>query len=140
MSKQATKKFATVEIGLDECIPYVALDPTPGGSNLGRAEFQFCPTWKDGRMAELLIFPRQQRCDVYCYRLRLAVKTAGRINVFSFSSWEHEGIARPNCWRMGWCQEHQTVSYEVYVPDQTNTITFMTHFGNLLDIHFGDEP
>jgi len=91
-------------------------------------------------MMALLIFPRQQHTDVFCYRLRLRVKDAGRITTFSFHSWDYKRIERPYCWRMAWCKEHGTVSYEVYVPNGTTAVTFMPHFGNSLDIHFGDEP
>jgi hypothetical protein len=124
-----------VSIALDGSIPYVALDPTPGGSNFGRAVFQFCPIWKRGRMAELLIFRRQQRSLPAAYRLALPAKAAGRVTTFSFHVWAD--VDQPRCWRMGWCEEHATVTYEVYVPNNTDALTFHPHFGNSIDIHFG---
>ncbi len=127
------KREKVVDVGLDGAIPYVAMDPTPGGENLGRAEFEFCPIWKRGRMVELLVFPAQQRTDVLCYRLALT----GRVRTFSFthrSASPRREEARP--WMMTWCQEHKTVSYRVYVPAYTNELRFEPHFGTSIDVVF----
>ena len=130
------EKVKVKTITLDDAIHYRAMDPTPGGGNLGRAEFVFCPVWKRGVMRELLIYRAQQRDKQRAYRLPLA--DAGRVTVFSFRAWGHRGIEEPRPWRMGWCKEHKGVSYEVYVPSGTDRLTFSPHFGNSLDIHFGD--
>lgn len=81
-------------------------------------------------MRELLIFPKQQRVKVGCYRLPLP----SGITTFLFRS-EHPHDD-PWAWRMSWCKEHKTVSYEVYVPDGTDTLSFELHFGNSIDICF----
>lgn len=132
---QPKPKKITQCITIEDSIDYVALDPTPGGGNLGRAEFIFCPIWKDGIMTRLLIYPRQQRVKVFCYDLSL--KDAGMVKNFCFHSWTHKGIEQPHAWRMYWCEEHATVSYEVYVPSKTNRLSFEPHFGDSIDIHFG---
>ena len=130
--KSPSSSLAPVDITLAETIPYKAMDDTPGGGNLGRAEFQFCPVWKRGIMVELLIYRAQQRDKTKAYRLPLA--EAGRVTTFSFDARvEHE---RPRPWRMFWCKEHKNVTYEVYVPSGTDQIKFRPHFGNSLDVYF----
>lgn len=119
-------------LSIDGTIPYKVLDDVPGGGNLGRAEFRFCPLWtRGGRMRELLIYPLQQRSKVY-YRLDLT--DCGKVTIFTFESYGDR--ERPRPWRMGWCKEHKTVSYEVYVPDCTDHLSFSPHFGNTVSICF----
>ena len=118
-------------ISVDSIIPYKVLDDTPGGGNLGRAEFLFCPLWTRGRMRELLIYPLQQRSKMY-YRLDLT--DCGKVTTFGFDSYGDK--ERPRAWRMGWCKEHKTVSYEVYVPTGTDRLSFSPHFGNSISICF----
>lgn len=132
----AKPKQVTRRITVGDVIRYEWMDKTPGGGNLGHAEFLFCPVWSRGRMRELHIYPRQQRVPVYCYTLDLS---ECRISDFSFSSWTYMGIEHPWCWRMWWCKEHKGVSYEVYVPKNTSQMSFELYFGNSIEIRF-DSP
>lgn len=116
-------------ISINDEIRFKALDDTPGGGNLGRAEFQFCPIWRKGKMAELMIFRRQQREEVRAYRLKLL----RGITQFSFQGPYED---KPNLWHMFWCEEHETVCYRVYVPTHSSRIAFEPHFGNSIDIRF----
>lgn len=81
----------------------------------GRAEFDICPKWKRGKLAELFIYARQQK-NVSCYWH----VTAGWPTSFGVGSWQHKKIAVPNIWTMHWCKDHKCMSMSVYPPDGTN--------------------
>lgn len=119
----------TKQINLDTKIKYV-----PVTENLGRAEFLFCPVFKYGKMRKLFIFRLQQKNrEHYCLDLeKIGLKNT---TTFDITSWSHKKDL-PVIWRNFWCKEHKTISFEVYVPNNTDTIEFAYHFGDSLTIRF----
>jgi len=85
----------------------------------GRAEFEIRPIFKYGKLKEFLIYPKQQETNVFYY-----VIEAQNQREFQISSWTHKGFANPNIWLEFWCKEHKTICHRVYVPKDTNIITF----------------
>jgi len=130
MKDKKLDELKPIEITLDSKIDYKAKHPS-----FGRAEFQICPVFKRGYIRELFIYRKQQEARTF-YHLDLESELEGsRINVFSITAWSHE-TDYPRIWRNFWCKEHKTISFEVYVPDNTDTIEFSFHFGNTLDVRF----
>lgn len=100
---------------------FVLFDPMDSkhigkGSHLGRAEFQFCPIWRRGKLQEFFIYPLQQRNVIHFYH----VTTPKHCSSFSIQSWTHKGIDNPYLWHFSWCPNHRTQSVRVYVPRQSN--------------------
>lgn len=106
----------------DDVVRFVAIDKTPGGTNLGRAEFVFCPMWRCGRLERFFIEARQQRDLV---DTQYVVETF-KGEMFCVQSWTHRGIKEPRVWSSYWCKEHKTIALRVYVPNNANCFTVCT--------------
>ena len=100
-----------IEVGTENIeIPFQYMDLTPGGKNLGRAEFVICQIYKYGGLFEYFVYPLQQRLDCYWHK-------SGSGNEFTIYSFDVK--QPPMVWRTFWCMEHKTLSLEIYAPDYT---------------------
>lgn len=110
-AKPETDERTVVNLeGWQHAIAYEPFHP-----QYGRAEFQICPIWKRGRIVECWVYPRQQvraERDV-CWHLEAS---SNGLTLGGFG--RHE----PKLWHIGWCKEHKTATYSVYVPDGTNEL------------------
>lgn len=105
-----------VELNDNGRIYFKWLDDTPGGKNIGRAEFGFCPVWKRKRIKEIFIYKLQQRDITEHYH----VECHG--NGLSISSWT--GLDDPKIWMFFKCSEHKTMGMRVYVPSHSEYVEF----------------
>ena len=96
------KKRKRIVLKPESKIKYIGLT-----EKWGKAEFQVCPIFKYGKLKKVLIYPRQQDTKYY-YEI-----PANNQKEFQFASWTHKGIENPWVWRMVWCKEHKTISYNV---------------------------
>ena len=109
MSKQESLKWKPIEVEGQTFIPFEWIDKTPGGGNLGRAEFQVCVKFKRGKVHEFWVYPRQQRsADKYWH-------CQGGDCSFYIASYERLGD--PHVWLTSYCPEHKTQTLHVYVPN-----------------------
>ena len=91
------------------CTPFEWIDKTPGGSNLGRAEFQVCIKFKKGEVSEFWVYPRQQRDKKeYWHKIYPCDKF--------FAIQSYEGLDAPNVWLVSWCADHKTQTLSIYAP------------------------
>lgn len=101
-----------IEVKDGSVIPYVWKT-----ERLGRAEFQFCPIWKYGKLRELFIYPKQQENKSNYWHLH-GLKCID----FQLKSWTHKGIENPWAWLYFWCEEHKCMGMNVYVPLDTSKL------------------
>lgn len=102
----------------------------------GRAEFTFCPVFNVdengvGVLKELYIQARQQEREVIGWKFTPEIP----VEELQFSSWTHK-TEHPFCWMHRWCKHHKTLMHMIYVPPNTNQISFRYHFGDHLTIQF----
>lgn len=118
-------KYKTITV--HDIITYNALD-----ENLGRAEFDICPVFKNGIIREIFLIRIQQNVNE---GFRLKMPKGYNARVFSITSWTHKTEA-PKIWRNYWCKDHKAICFQTYVPNNTTKIVFDLHFGNTIDIRF----
>lgn len=119
------KKLTTISFGQD--IPFSC-----GDSNYGRAEFVVCPVFKRGIMRELYIDPKQQ--PKYFGEWFKVDLQGIRIKSLSLSGYP---VAKdPRVWNSFWCKEHKCYSLELYVANNTSSLTVVTHFGDNVTLEF----
>lgn len=82
------------------------------------AEFDICPVFKNGKLKKVFVCRRQQGINE-CYEIE-----AQNQKEFQIATWTFKGFDLPNIWMNWWCKEHKTIGFSVYVPKQTNIITF----------------
>jgi hypothetical protein len=102
------KKWRQVEIENEIWVPFKWRDDTPGGGNLGRAEFQICLRFKRGKVAEYWAYPKQMRDAKECWHWK------GTYPDFTISSYQNLEDAKT--WLFVWCKEHKTQSMLLYIP------------------------
>ncbi len=100
-------KWNMVEIDGEMVMPFQWRDSTPGGSNLGRAEFQICLKFKRGRIVEYWVYPRQQRSTTCWHYIGSNI---------DFHITAYDGLRSEGAWLISWCKEHKTFSFSVYAP------------------------
>lgn len=111
------KKEKPILLGHGDCIAYDVLDKTPGGGNLGRAEFVFCPILNGKRIERVEIYRKQQRRDDRWFRVKIYGDYAtGLAFKEAHCRPGHQYIA---AWNYHRCAEHKGISMSVYVPDGT---------------------
>jgi len=115
-----------IELSKHQPISYKWIDETPGGMNLGRAEFTFCPKYKRDRLTEMFISRKQQREKDRYY-------IAKGLNSESFSFRKQDDIRATPIWRIAFCHDHKVTRFELYVPMGTSTLlmdysSIMTEF------------
>ena len=103
------KKWKMIEVEDSLSIPFEYMDKTPGGQNLGRAEFQVCIKFKRGQVSEFWVYPRQQRRED-CWHY-----SGGSDLGFSISS--YEGLDNSHVWLVSYCREHKTQTFMTYAPN-----------------------
>jgi len=84
----------------------------------GRAEFSVCQKYRRGKLVELYIYPEQQQSDKY-YVWR-AVGGGAR----DFMLGVFHGLDNPKVWMFGYCREHKTVTFRMYVPADSRFLRF----------------
>ena len=114
----------TRELKDRECVPFVWMTPL-----YGRAEFSFCPVWKDGRLEEVWITPLQQ-AD---HKLTYVIRCSGA-DSFQVGSWSHKGLEQPWHWIYCWCQEHGCMAFRIYVPPESGYL--QVHAGSTVAVMF----
>ena len=113
------KEWKLVECGNGITIPFEWIDTTPGGSNIGHAEFQVCIKFKQGKVSEFWVYPRQQRnVDTYWHYV------GGNID-FTISSYERLEDAK--VWMIHYCKEHEATSFNLYVPKDSKYLRIDYH-------------
>jgi hypothetical protein len=100
-------------------IPFLWLDPTPGGSNLGRAEFEVCIKYKRGRVGEYWVYPAQQRDQKHFWHY------AGGDVDFCVSSYER--LEEPKAWLFYWCKTHKAQAMRIYAPPNSKFLRLDYH-------------
>jgi len=98
-----------VEVNGTIVVPFKAMDDTPGGRNLGRAEFSLCTRFFRGKLREFWVYPLQQRdVDTYWHH-------GWPNDHLTFSAYEGLNECRP--WMLGWCEEHKAPFLRIYAPN-----------------------
>jgi len=100
--------FEKIEVEGDLFIPFEWLDKTPGGSNLGRAEFSVCIKYKRGKVSEYFVYPEQQR------NMNIFWHWQGKRDDLTISS--YDGLEDAKVWMFYYCKTHKTQSFRLYVP------------------------
>jgi hypothetical protein len=109
-----------IELDEGDIIEYQVLDDTPGGGNLGRAEFVFCPILKRGRITEVNIYRKQQRRKDRWFRVKMCSdQYTGLAFEHRTGEYRTESLAP---WHIGPCKEHKGLAFSVYVPTGTGQI------------------
>ena len=103
-----TNKYKNIEVEGELFIPFKWLDDTPGGENLGRAEFQVCLKSVRGKLKEFWVSTKQQR------RNEIWHCQANEYNDFTVNS--YEGLDSVGAWLFYPCKEHKAMSFSVYAP------------------------
>ncbi len=107
-----------IEIKGEIFIPFEWIDKTPGGSNLGRAEFMICIKFRRKQVSEFWVYPKQQRRED-CWHY------SGGERCFDISSYEK--LKREGAWLISFCPEHKTQSISVYAPDGAKFLRITSH-------------
>lgn len=102
-----TRKWQQVEVKDRIVIPFEWRDPTPGGGNLGRAEFHVCLKFKRGKVSEFWVYPVQTRLETCWHYI-------GESPDFTISA--YEGLVSEGAWLSFYCSEHKSTSFSVYSP------------------------
>jgi hypothetical protein len=119
------RKLTTIELG--QAIPFTCRD-----DKYGRAEFIVCPVFKRGIMRELYIDPKQQ--PQYFEEWFKVDLVDIRIKTLSLSGYL---LGRdPRVWHSFWCKTHKCFSLELYVANDTSSLTVVTHFGDNVTLEF----
>jgi len=103
------KEWKPIELEDQVFIPFEWIDKTPGGGNLGRAEFQVCIKFKRNKVCEFWIYPRQQRDmdEFWHYK-------GGDCSFYIAS---YEDLADAKVWLIHHCLEHKAQSFHIYAPN-----------------------
>ena len=96
-------------------IPFEWKDMTPGGGNLGHAEFEVEIFYRRGKIVEFAVYPKQQR-DANEYW----VMTNPCPTDFTINSYNHLEDAR--VWIFRYCEKHKTPYFSLYVPANSSRI------------------
>ena len=93
-------------------VPFKWLDDTPGGENLGRAEFKVCLKLKHNKIRELWVYPMQQRMNTYWH-----LDHGNGYNDFVISQYGFpKDTESTGVWLAFPCKKHKAISFFVYVP------------------------
>ena len=101
-------KYEQIEVEDSLFVPFKWLDDTPGGKNLGIAEFRICLKSVRGKLTEFWVTPRQQR------RNEIWHCKANEYNDFHITS--YEGLGSVGAWFIFPCEEHKALSFVVAAP------------------------
>lgn len=124
-----TQKLKLKILKTNDVVKFIPLDKTKGGENLGRAEFDFCVKWKNGKIKEVYIFHRQQHNIEYYYKIEVGFATT-----LQFSSRTFKGIQEPKLWYINYCKKHKAINHQIYVPSNSNQFTIS--LGSIFKIDF----
>jgi hypothetical protein len=113
-----SQQWEQVEIEGRAFIPFDWKDTTPGGKNLGVAEFHVCVKFSRGKVSEFWVYPTQTHLKTsWHYK-------GGDIN-FSISA--YEGLKSEGAWLVHWCKEHKCQSISVYSPSEAKYLEIDYH-------------
>ena len=90
--------------------------------DLGRAEFRVCVKMSEPGILEYWISPVQQHVEYYLKHFKFISEYP------DFSVIGYEGLDNPLIWLFGWCKEHQTNFFSVYVPPMSKYL-YCNHDG-----------
>jgi len=107
------REWKQIEIDESTFIPFDWKDSTPGGENLGRAEFQVCIKFNDNRVSEFWVYPVQTHLNT-CWHYSGDVPDFG---IFAL-----EGLEQPWVWLVGHCDIHNTPFIRIYSPTNARYI------------------
>ncbi len=110
------KEWKFVDVDDEITIPFDWRDPTPGGQNLGRAEFVCCIRWKRGKVSEFWVYPVQSRLDTVWHMTR--GNEYGNWHIGSY-----EKLEAAHAWLVTWCKEHKCQSISIYAPTGAKYLT-----------------
>jgi len=99
-----------IEIENSIIIPFDWKDPTPGGQNLGVAEFVVCLKFRRGKISEFWVDPVQTRLEVIWHY------THGTSSG-DFAISAYEGLQEKGAWFIGFCKTHKCPMIRVYAPN-----------------------
>jgi hypothetical protein len=91
----------------------------------GRAEFSICPIFRRNKLVDLWIDPIQQE-NKNLYHLQLASR--------NFQLKLDRTIVSIAPWLYHYCADHKCTSFRVYVPDNTNKLSF--YVGTTVELIF----
>ena len=94
-------------------VPFDWKDPTPGGSNLGRAEFSVCLKFKKGKVKEFWVYPIQTRIEDYWYC---------KYEYVDFHISSYDKLDSTGAWLVRWCKEHKTPAFSIYAPNNAKVL------------------
>ncbi len=100
-------------------IPFEWRDKTPGGQNLGRAEFQVCVIYKRGKVARYFVYAAQQKNVTKFFQF------IGVYDDFSIDS--YDDLEDAKVWLAAWCKEHKTQTLSIYVPPEAKFLNLSYH-------------
>lgn len=122
------KKPKEISTNESVSIPFVWKDKTPGGSNLGRAEFGVTLQFdKDARVKKFYVFAIQQR-NVESYLLFLS----GDID---FTIGSYDRLLEPKVWMIHKNTEIGGTCFHIYVPEDSKYLHVDYH-----GVNFGKSP
>ena len=107
-----------IEVDGELIVPFDWKDKTPGGGNLGRAEFTVCMKFKGRKVSEFWVDPVQSRLGVIWHFV------GGDID-FSISA--YEGLKSEGAWLAFRCQEHKSTSLRIYAPTEAKFLEINYH-------------
>lgn len=112
--------------------PFIVLDPTPGGTNLGRIEWVLEPIFKRGKIVKMFLQSRQTRDERYLNTLfELTVNSP-----FIFASSLDDNSFLTNVWRLGYCAEHKTTQLWAYPKNHHSILSIERHSSFGLRVEF----
>lgn len=103
-------KRELVEIENSIYIPFDWKDPTPGGRNIGRAEFQVC----------LKHDPKRELWEFWVDPIQTRLKEWWHMPPYEYDNFRitsYDRLNDPNVWIWQYCKEHKTMSFSVYAPN-----------------------
>lgn len=128
--------------------PFVGLDDTPGGSNLGRIEWNIEPIWtlvpdeelgpgEDHYMiARLLVWARQTRDERYRDKVFEISLRSEAISGHSHSRYQS---FTDYVWLVAGCREHGNVVLSAYPPNGLSVLEIRPHSSLAIDVLFATE-
>jgi len=119
--------------------PFTALDPTPGGSNLGRIEwcielFPGKKSRREGRyfIEKLLVFARQTRDERYAGK---TFEIPCNVEMINGSRMKGPNFLA-QVWAVEFCSEHKAIILTAYPENHHTKLTIYVNSSIMMDISF----
>jgi hypothetical protein len=108
------REWNQVEINGQIVVPFEWRDNTPGGGNLGRAEFRVCLKFKKGMTCEFWVYPVQTHLTDCWHWVG---------NYYDFTVNAYHGLKSEGAWLFYYCKEHKCISFNVYAPPESKFVS-----------------